>query len=72
MTYDESNGKLTTELTGRTIDYVERQGKEIRLCMTCGHQITLQVDVNGDIMYKSTGVSIMIDPLAMGAAQGKF
>ena len=72
MTYDESEGMLTTELTGRTIERVERHGKEVKLCTTCGHVITLQVDVNGDIMYKSTGVHIVLDPQVFGTQQGKF
>ncbi len=72
MTYDESEGMLTTELTGRTIERVERHGKEIKLCTTCGHMIILQVDVNGDIMYKGTGVSIIIESPGIGTLQGLF
>ena len=72
MTYDESEGMLTTELTGRTIERVERHGKEVKLCTTCGHVIILQTDVNGDIRYKGTGVSIVLDPLRFGAEQGLF
>lgn len=72
MTYDESNGKLTTELTGRTIEHVERKGKEIVICTTCGHRITLQADVNGDIHYKSTGVSIALEGMGFNSLQGMF
>lgn len=72
MTYDESEGKLTTELTGRTIEYIERDGKEIVICTTCGHRITLQADVNGDIRYKSTGVSIALKGVGFESVQGGF
>ena len=72
MTYDESEGRLTTELTGRIIEHVEREGKEVHLCTSCGHKITLQVDVNGDIRYKSTGVNILLGDLGFDTIQGYF
>lgn len=72
MTYDESEGRLTTELTGRTIEHVEREGKEIHICTSCGHKITLQADVNGDIRYKSTGVNIQLEGLGFNTMQGLF
>jgi hypothetical protein len=72
MTYDESEGKITESLTGRTIERVERHGKELRLCTTCGHEIKLQADINGDIHFKGCGVRIIIPSLTVGAVQGKF
>ena len=72
MTFDESNAKMTEELCGRTVDWVVREGKEIVIYTTCGHQITLQADVNGDIRYKSTAVHIVLDPANFGATQGQF
>ena len=70
MTFDESNGKITTELTGRTIEYVERNGKELTICTSCGHRIRLQADINGDIMYKGTGVRIILPGLGTVSHKG--
>lgn len=63
MTYDESNGLLTTELTGRTIDHVIRNGKVLELHTTCGHCIKLQSDINHDVHFAGTSVSIMLNPM---------
>ena len=72
MTFDESNSRITEALTGRTIDHVFRQGKELILNTTCGHEIRLQADVNGDIHFKGCGVKIKLESLSMGAEMGMF
>lgn len=72
MTFDESDGKITETLTGRTIERVERHGNELRICTTCGHEIKLMADVNGMIHFKGCGVRIIIPSLSTGAAQGMF
>ena len=72
MTFDESNARITETLTGRTIERVERHGKELVFCTTCGHEIKLQSDVNHDIQFKGCGVKITLEPLAIGCAQGIF
>lgn len=63
MTYDESNGKITTEFTNRTIDHVVRNGKVLEFHTTCGHCIKLQSDDNHDIHFSGTSVSIAIEGL---------
>jgi len=60
MTFDESDGKITQYMTGRTIDYVTREGKELHFFTTDGHEIALQADVNGDIHFKSMGVKVFL------------
>ena len=70
MTFDESNAKITQHLTGRTIEHVERQGKELRICCSCGHEVVLQADVNGDIQFKGQAVKIILPQLALGAHTG--
>lgn len=70
MTFDESHAKITTELAGRTVDYVGRSGKELEIHTTCGHCIKLQADVNGDIHYKGTSVSILLPGVNIGSVQG--
>jgi hypothetical protein len=63
MTFDESNGKITTEFTNRTIDHVVRNGKVLEFHTTCGHCIKLQSDDNHDIHFAGTSVSIAIEGL---------
>lgn len=72
ITYDESNAAITEHLTGRTVERVERHGKELRICTTCGHEIKLQADVNGDIHFKGCGVRIILEGISSGAEQGIF
>ena len=61
MTYDESNARLTEALTGRTIEYLYREGKMLHIVTTDGHDIALQSDVNHDIHFKSMGVKIYVN-----------
>ena len=72
MNFDESNARITESLTGRTIEHVYRKGKELLIYTTCGHEIKLQADVNGDIHFKGCGVKIMLEPLALAPLQGMF
>jgi len=70
MTYDESNGKITQELTNRTIDHVVRNGKVLELHTTCGHCIKLQSDDKHDIHFAGTSVHIALDGIGMLGQQG--
>lgn len=72
MTFDESNAHLTQELAGRRIDYIVRKGKELIFVCTCGHQVVLQADVNGDIHFKRTDVSIVLPGVEMFSEAGKI
>jgi formamidopyrimidine-DNA glycosylase len=72
MTFDESNSKITEQLCGRTIDRVERQGKDLVFVTTCGHEIRLASDVNHDIHYKGTSVKIILNATPMQNIQGMF
>ena len=72
MTFDESFAAISEALVGRTIEYVERCGKELRIRTTCSHEIKLLADVNGDIQYNGTAVKIFLPGLPMGVEQGKF
>jgi len=60
MTADESNARLTEFLTGRTVDCVTRQGKELTIHTTDGHLVVLQSDVNGDIYCKRVDARIIL------------
>ena len=70
MTFDESNGKITTELTGREIDHIVRNGKVLEFHTKCGHCIKLQSDDNHDIHFAGTSVSIALDGIGVLGAQG--
>ena len=70
MTFDESNALLTTELTGRTIDHVIRNGAVLELHTTCGHCVKLQSDDKHEIHYKGTGVHIVLDSMELFGAGG--
>lgn len=60
MTFDESNARITSAFTGRTIEYVFRKGKELVFHTSCGHEISIQADVNGDIHFRRQGVRIVL------------
>lgn len=70
MTFDESNGQITTELTGRTIDHVIRNGSVLELHTTDGHCVKLQADDKYDIHYAGTGVHIVLDSLELFGQAG--
>lgn len=70
MTFDESYAHITEALTGRTIERVERAGKELHVCTACGHKVKLQADINGDIHFKGVGVSIALEGLDLFSQQG--
>ncbi len=72
MTFDESFAAITEALTGRTVEHVERCGKELRIRTTCSHEVKLLADVNGDIHFNGTAVKIILPSLVTGAEQGKF
>lgn len=72
MTFDESNAKITEHLTGKTIDYVVRNGKVLELYTTCGHCVMLQADTKHDIHFKGQSANIILSPLSIGSTQGKF
>lgn len=67
ITYDESNAAITEQLCGRTIESVVRNGLILEFRTVCGHVVKLQADVNGDIHFRGTDVSIMLpDVTSMG------
>jgi len=68
MTFDESNAKITTELTGRTIDHVVRNGLELEIHCTCGHVVVLAATVDHHIVHKRTDVSVIVPGVSMMAA----
>lgn len=70
MTFDESNGKITTEFTGRTVDHIVRNGKVLEFHTECGHIIKLQSDDKHDIHFAGTSVSIVLDGLGVLGQQG--
>ena len=72
MNFDESNAKITEHLTGKVIDHVVRNGKELEFHTACGHCIKLQSDINHDIHFKGQSVSIMLRPLQLDAIPMKF
>lgn len=70
MTFDESNAQLTEQLTGRTIEYILRKGKEIELVCTDGHVVVIQADTRGDIHFKRTDVRIQLPSFSVFGRQG--
>jgi len=70
MTFDESNGHITTEFTGRTVDHVVRNGKVLEFHTTCGHCIKLQSDESHDIHFAGTSVHIVVAGLDLFPQQG--
>ena len=70
MTYDESNALITTELTGRTIDHVIRNGKVLELHCVDGHCVKLQSDDKHEIHYAGTSVHIVLDSLSVFGEAG--
>ena len=70
MTFDESNGLITTELTGREVDHVIRNGKVLELHTKDGHCIKLQSDDKHDIHYAGTSVNIILDSLSVFGEAG--
>lgn len=72
MTYDESNAELTDKLTGRTIAFIARQGKELIIQTTDGHSVVLQADQHGNIMYKRTDCSVVIPGVSLNPRPGQF
>lgn len=72
ITFDESNAILTQELAGRRIDYLVRKGKELHVICTDGHTVVLQSDVNHDIHFKRTDVTIKIPGVDMIPDVGKL
>jgi len=72
MNFDESNAMLTQELAGRRIDYLFRKGKELHIVCTCGHTVVLQSDINHDIHFKRTDVSITLPRIEMFGKGGKI
>ncbi len=65
MTFDESNALITTELTGRTIDHVIRNGNTLELHTVCGHCVKLQSDDKHEIHFAGTSVHIVLDSLSV-------
>jgi len=70
--FDEANARLTNELTGRTIEYIFRQGKELLIQTTDGHTVVLQVDVDGNIQHKRTDATVVIPGVRLFAKEGRF
>lgn len=70
MTFDESNGRITTEFTGRVIDHVVRNGKVLEFHTVCGHCIKLQSDINHDIHFAGTSVKIAVPGIGCASEQG--
>ena len=71
-TFNEANAKLTNELTGRTIDHVIRNGKEIEMVCNDGHVVVIQADIHGDIHHKQTNVKVILPTLSLFGKAGKF
>lgn len=69
---NESNARITEQLTGRTIDHVIRKGKEIEMVCTDGHVVVIQADINGDIHHKRTDVRIMLPGVNMSGLAGRM
>ena len=53
---DESDGVLTNELSGRTINKIYRKGKILEIQCFDGHVINIMADNNGDIRFYSKSV----------------
>ncbi len=68
--FDEANAVLTEQLTGRTIDYVVRNGKVLELYTTDGHVVKLQADVDYDIHHNGTDVKVMLEGVSMFGIAG--
>lgn len=65
MKFDESNARITSALTNRTIDHVLRVGNKLEMVCTDGHVITLFTDANGDIQLLKVGVRIELPGVSM-------
>jgi len=70
MTYDESFAAITNALTGRMVDHVERKGKELIICTTCGHEVVLKADVNHDIQFGGCGVRFVLPGIPVFGEKG--
>jgi len=69
MNFDDAHSAITDHLAGRQIDHIARVGKELELICTDGHAVTLQADVNGDILFKKQSVRIVLpDSFALSIA----
>ena len=62
--------QITEALTGRTVDHVLRDDNGIKLCMTCGREVELYVDENGEIQLKRVNAKIVLPSLNLGSMQG--
>jgi len=71
MIFDESDARITNILTGKVFDYFYRQGKELHIVTTCGHDVVLQSDIEGDINCKSVGVKVIIPAAELFSEAGK-
>lgn len=60
MIFDESDAKITELMTGRTIDHVIRNGKELEFVCNDGHICVIQADVDGDIHLKRVDVRLYV------------
>ena len=69
---DESNGRLTQELVGRTIDHVVRKGLQLELVTECGHRVVIQADTNYNIHHIKTDVAVVVPGVTMKSIAGDF
>jgi hypothetical protein len=72
MIYDNSDSRITDQLSGRTIDHVIRSGKQIELVCADGHVIILQADIDGDIHHRKTDVRITLPNVSMLGGYGRM
>lgn len=70
LTFDEANAQITEAMTGRTVEYVERVGKELHFCMTDGHVVVVQATVDGHIVRKRVDVRIVVPAVEVHSAAG--
>lgn len=71
MQMNEANARITEQLTGRTIDHVIRNGKDIELVCMDGHVVVLAVDTQGNIQHKKTDVRIVLPGVTMNGVAGR-
>jgi len=69
---DVTDSKITDQLSGRTIDHVIRNGKQLEFVTTDGHVVVLQSDINYNIQHFKTDVRIVLPGVSMFGEAGKL
>lgn len=68
----DDDSKITDQLSGRTIDYVIRNNKDLEIVTTDGHTVVIASDIDHDIQFKRTDVRVVIPRVSMDGVARKI